>query len=63
MKDRGIELTPEQKAMIKEFEAEDELLDQRGLVRRPLDASSRLWWRFGTAWFEDTGRIDFSFDY
>eukprot|EP00966_Prymnesium_polylepis_P121089 2798639-Prymnesium_polylepis.1 len=31
-KERGIELTPEQKAMIAEFEADDELLEQTGRV-------------------------------
>ena len=32
VKDRGVELTPEQKAMIAEFEQDDELLDQTGRV-------------------------------
>ena len=40
MKDRGVALTAEQKAMIKEFEAEEELLDQRGLVLRGVKAST-----------------------
>lgn len=32
VKERGIELSPDQKAMIAEFEADDELLDQSGRV-------------------------------
>ena len=32
VQERGVELTPDQKAMIAEFEADDELLDQSGRV-------------------------------